>query len=514
VNYAVPSQSVFARFVKLPALEAAKVDKIIGFEAQQNVPFPISEVVWDYQLVGGGLGEQIQVVIVAIKRDLLDEINNAVEETGLRTRIVDVASMGLYNAFRYNYPDLGDCSLLLDIGARTTNMLFIEPGKFFLRSIPLGGSTITAGVAREFNEPFATAEERKKRDGFVGLGGAYAEPADPNVGRVSKIARSTMTRLHAELMRSVTHYRAQQQGNRPARIFLCGGGAGMRYMREFFHEKFELPIEFFNPLRNVTVSESAQMQDVARRAHLLGELVGLALRGVTACPVELNLRPAIVVRRHDLEKRTPFFIAAAACVLVALLGWSAYYTRAAQVAQQAAQIFRQKNDAMHAPEVRLEKLKKQITALDDIATPLIAAVNDRNFWPQILDELNSHLPESDIWITELAATSGGRLLGVPEKRAAEIASTPLPLPAGAAAKSATASPTLIDGINVHGLYLYNPKQQEVVVDYLRNLAKSPFFAIDVKTPERFVKSNTVPNDNEWAFPYELQLPLRKPAKMP
>src|SRR6266700_2853505 len=89
VNYAVPAQSVFARFVKLPALDATKIDKIIAFEAQQNVPFPIDEVVWDYQLVSGGLGEQIQVLIVAIKRDLLDEINHAVEETGLQTRIVD-----------------------------------------------------------------------------------------------------------------------------------------------------------------------------------------------------------------------------------------------------------------------------------------------------------------------------------------------------------------------------------------------------------------------------------------
>src|SRR6266511_1036855 len=95
VNYAVPAQSVFARFVKLPALEAEKIDKIISFEAQQNVPFPIDQVVWDYQLVGGGMGEQIQVVIVAIKRDLLDEINNAVEESGLRTNIVGVAYMRL-----------------------------------------------------------------------------------------------------------------------------------------------------------------------------------------------------------------------------------------------------------------------------------------------------------------------------------------------------------------------------------------------------------------------------------
>ena len=515
VNYALPAQSVFARFVKLPPLGKEKLDKIISFEAQQNVPFPLNEVVWDYQLVGGGLGEEIQVVFVAIKIDLLDQTNAAVEGTGLHTSVIDVAPMALYNAFRYSYPEAGDCSLLLDIGARTTNILFIESGRIFLRSIPLAGNAITVAISREFNESFAAAETRKKRDGFVGLGGAYAEPADPNVGRVSKIARSTMTRLHAELMRSVTHYRAQQPGNRPARIFLCGGGAEMPYMREFFHEKFQVPIEFFNPLQNVTVAESAPMQDVARSAHLLGELVGLALRSITDCPMELNLRPASVVRRQDLEKRRPYFIAAAACVLLALLGWSAYYTRAAQIAQQTAGTLRHKNDTLQVAETQLEKLKKQITALDNTATPLIAAVDDRNFWPQILEQLNSRLPASDIWITELAATSGLKPLGVSEKRAAESASTPPPAPgAGPTAKSAPAVANVIDGINVRGLYLWNPKQQEIVVDYLRNLANSPFFAVNVKTPERFIKSNSVPNDTEWAFPFELQLTLRKPVKMP
>ena len=275
VNYALPAQSVFARFVKLPPVGGEKLDKIISFEAQQNVPFPLDEVVWDYQLVGGGLGEQIQVVLVAIKVDLLDQINAAVEGTGLQTSIVDIAPMALYNAFRYSYPEVGDCSLLLDIGARTTNILFIESGRIFLRSIPLGGSAITAAIAREFNESFAAAETRKKRDGFVGLGGAYAEPADPNVARVSKIARSTMTRLHAELMRSITHYRAQQQGNRPVRIFLCGGGAGMPYMREFFHREISSADRVFQ-----SVAKRHRCR-VARRcrtwrssAHLLGELVG------------------------------------------------------------------------------------------------------------------------------------------------------------------------------------------------------------------------------------------------
>src|SRR6476469_6826306 len=237
VNYAVAGQSVFARLVKLPSVEEETIERIIAFEAQQNVPFPIDEVVWDYQLVGGGADEQLQVVLVAIKEDLLESANAAVESAGLRTAIVCVATMALYNAFRYNYSDLGGCSLLVDIGARTTNLLFIEPGKIFSRSVAIGGASVSSAIAKEFGEPLSAAEFRKKRDGFVSLGGAYAEPSDPDVGRVSKIVRGTMTRLHAEMMRSISHYRAQQQGNTPARLFLCGGSTSTAYMREFFQEK-------------------------------------------------------------------------------------------------------------------------------------------------------------------------------------------------------------------------------------------------------------------------------------
>ena len=514
VNCALPAQSVFARFVKLPSLEHEKLEKVIAFEAQQNVPFPIDDVVWDYQVVGGGLDEQVQVILVAIKHDLLDGINDAVEESGLLTSTIDVAPMALYNAFRYSYPNVNECALLVDIGARTTNVLFIEPRRIFSRSLPIGGSSITGAIAKEFGESFEAAETRKKRDGFVSLGGAYADPSDHDIARVSKLARSTMTRLHAELMRSVSHYRAQQAGSRPDRIFLCGGAAGMPYMREFFHEKFQLQIEFFNPLRNVAVSEAASASGVAHSAHLLGELVGLALRSVTACPMELSLLPASVVRRQELDRRRPFFIAAAVCVVLAMLGWSLYYTRAAQVTRETAELIQQKNASMRGAEAQLDKLKKQFTSLDSVAAPLISAVNDRDFWPQILDDLNARLPEADIWITELGATSGGKLLGTGGKRAGETAPVSPQPASGAAAKTMAAGSKSIDGILVRGLYLYNPKQQEIVVDYLRNLAGSPFFVVDPKTPERVIKSNSVPNDTEWAFPYELQLTLRKPVKLP
>ena len=510
VNYAIAGQSVFARFVKLPSVEEEKIEKIIGFEAQQNVPFPIDEVVWDYQLVGGGGDEQIEVVLVAIKSDLLEEINSAVEQSGLRTGIVDVAPMALYNAFRYNYSDVTGCSLLIDIGARTTNLLFIEAGKVFSRSIPIGGTSITAALAKEFGEPLAAAEERKKKQAFVSLGGSYADPSDPAVARASKIVRGTMTRLHGELMRSISHYRAQQQGSKPERVFLCGGSASTPYMREFFHEKLQVPVDFLNPLRNVAVAESASADELARSAHLLGELVGIGLRAVTTCPMELNLRPASVIRAQELEKRRPSFVAAAVCIVLMLLGWGAYYTRATQITEQATQQLQPKIKSLRAGEARFDKLRKQVATLDVVGRPLISAVDERNFWLEILEDLNGRLPEDDIWITELIPMSGGTAVGVEEKR---IEATPTPGAAASPRKAAAATGSAIDGILLRGLYLFNPKQEQVVVEYFKNLVNSRYFAIDPREQSRAIKSS-LPNNTEWAYAYELRLDLRTPFKLP
>ena len=513
IDYAVSGQSVFARFVKLPSVDQDKIDRIITFEAQQNVPFPIEEVVWDYQLVGSDSVEKIEVVLVAIKADLLEGMNAAVESAGLQTTLVDVATMALYNAFRFNYSELTGCSLVIDIGARTTNLLFVEPGKVFSRSIPIGGSSITSAIAKEFNEPFSAAELRKKQDGFVSLGGAYAEATNPEVARVSKLVRNTMTRLHAEVARSISFYRTQQQGSPPQRVFLCGGTVSTPYMREFFHEKLQWPIEFFNPLRNVAVAESVAVDEVARSAHMLGELVGLALRSTMTCPMELNLRPANVVRRQRLAQRRPFFVLAGVCFVLGLLGWGFYFLRVARVEAHVADTLQVDVDRMRGVENRIAQLSKETAALDAEAKPLLSAINDRGVWLRIIDDLNARLPKENIWITELAPTSGGRIIGEATPGAAAAAPVAR-LPAGgrAAGGPGPATVPMIDGVFVRGLYLSNPKQQEIVVDYFRNLLGSTVFEVDANKQSEVIKPST-PTNTEWAYPYELRLKLRQPFEL-
>ncbi len=497
VNFAISAQSVFTRFVKLPSVGEEQVDQIVTFEAQQNVPYPINEVVWDYQLVDSGDASQVEVVIVAVKSDLLEEVNEAVESSTLQTIVVDVAPMATYNAFRYSYSDIGGgCSLIIDIGSRTTNLIFIEPHKIFSRSIPNGGMQITTAIAKEFQEPFSVAEDRKKRDGFVSLGGAYAEPDDPDVARCSKMVRNAMTRLHAEIARSISFYRSQQSGTPPQRVFLSGGSSSLPYMREFFHEKLQLPVEYFNPLRNVSVDGKFNVEELARQAHTLGEMVGLALRGTSNCPMEMNLRPASVVKRHELAKRRPFLILAGVCLLALLAAGYVYFTRAAALTDDVVAHLDTKAAPLRQLDRQIKSASSEIQAAENAAAPLIAAIEERNYWPRIIDDINARLPAEYVWITSFAPTLAA------------------PAPAGktggkpASGKSAGGSEPKVK-VNLKGLYLLNDKQATVVDDFVSKLKESKLYTVEEQDIKR-----SLPNDAEWAFEYEIPIVLTNPIEIP
>src|SRR5208283_5158494 len=198
---------------------------------------------------------------------------------------------------------------LLDIGAKTSNLLFFEKGKVFSRSINLGANAITQDFANEAKLKFGVAEQIKIAEGFVSLGGAYEEPENPNQAAIAKIARQFMTKLHIQVNQTIQFYRGQQGGSAPQRLFLCGGASIMPYTAQFFAEKLNIPVEYFNPLRNVQIDPAVHLEELARVAHSLGEVVGLGLRNLAHCPVELNLMPESTLRWQAFNQRKPYFIA-------------------------------------------------------------------------------------------------------------------------------------------------------------------------------------------------------------
>src|SRR5258708_15524262 len=226
-----------------------------------------------------------------IKSDVVEGLFRTAEATGLRLQLVDVSPAALCNAFRFNYGDQEGCTMLLDIGAKTSNLLFFEKGKVYARGINIGANSITQEFAAESKLRFNDAEKVKIAEGFVRLGGAYEEPENPHQAAISKIARQVMTRLHIQVNQTIQFYRGQQGRSAPLRLFLSGGGSIMPYTAQFFSEKLNVPVDYFNPFRNIQIDPSVNLEELAKVAHSFGEVVGLGLRNLAHCPIELNLMP-------------------------------------------------------------------------------------------------------------------------------------------------------------------------------------------------------------------------------
>src|SRR5437588_6559811 len=335
INLCAPGFHTFSKFVKLQPVDTSKVTQIIQYEAQQNVPFPLEEVVWDYQILGTAPTGELEVLLVAIKADVVDGLFRTAEAANLRVQLVDVSPAALCNAFRYNYGDLDGCTMLLDIGAKTSNLLFFEKGKVYSRGINIGANSITQDFAAESKLKFAEAERLKVEQGFVSLGGAYEEPDNPQQAAISKIARQVMTRLHIQVNQTIQFYRGQQGGSAPQRLFLAGGASIMPYTAQFFAEKLNLAVEYFNPFRNIQIDPAIDLEELAKVAHSFGEVVGLGLRNVAQCPVEMNLMPKSSLKRQQFNQKKPYFIATVFSLVAVVLAYGGFYAQTAKIKREA-----------------------------------------------------------------------------------------------------------------------------------------------------------------------------------
>jgi len=395
INVCAPGFHVFSKFVKLPPVDPSKVTQIIEYEAKSNVPFPLEEVVWDYQILGTTAGGELEVLLVAIKSDIVEGLFRTTEACGLSLQICDVSPAALCNAFRYNYGDLEDCTMLLDVGAKTSNLLFFEKGKVFARSINLGANSITQDFANESKLKFDVAEKIKRDEGFVSLGGAYEEPENQHQAAISKIARQFMTRLHIQVNQTMQFYRGQQGGGAPARLFLSGGASIMPYTAQFFAEKLNVPVEYFNPFRSVQIDPGVQLEELAKVAHGLGEVVGLGLRNLANCPVELNLMPESTLRWQSFNAKKPYFIATIASLALMALAVGYLFNKLGVTKKEELEKIAPTIQQLTSKEQRFKRahgdLKKTLTDVDLEA----GLLEERYQWVDIAKELRDALVRTE-----------------------------------------------------------------------------------------------------------------------
>lgn len=546
VRYAISGQSVFTRFVKLPPLQDDNIEQLVTFEAQQHVPFPINEVVWDYELLESD-GEK-EVVIVAIKGDALDDINRSVNDSGLTTAEVDVAPMALYNSFRAAYGNVSEPVLVIDIGAKTSNLLYIEGGRFFTRSIAIGGASVTAAISKEYGVSFAEAEQHKVTNGIVALGGGHTEQLDESVAALAMTIRNALTRLPAEIARTTNYYRSQHGGNAPKRVVIAGGGASLPYTREFFEEKLHLPVEIFNPLGVVAVGKGVNVELLQSESHLMGELVGLGLRGIGKAKINIDLVPAAVEQSRASERRKPMLIAAAAIIIAGAAAYAGFQTVAAGKAAEEDKTMSDAKETLAPLQEEISGLLKKEADLRKVADSFVGAEADRTFWLDAISEIRGTFASDAVWVTEFVPLTGYNPTPAapePGKRrppngvevvkvdfpglsygSSALADIKAPEPVATKGKKPTAPQATVEptanAVRIRGLWRENPMSQNVVSALVKKLkegnsthfkfkTQSPDGKTEIEIPDEqiILEVKPVAEAGEFALPFEIVLPLAR-----
>ena len=402
VRNVVSGQQVFMRFIKLPAIDIDNLAEQVGYEAQQHIPFPLEDIVYDYQeLADRGEGER-EVLLVAIKKDVLDNLNSQVESNSLRTRSVDCSITSLYNAFRISYPEETEPVMILDIGAKTTDIIFSEAGRFFTRSVTAAGSFITNSVAREFGMSFREAEQFKVNSGVVSLGNGHTDSMGEQEAALATTIRTAMGRLSSEVQRTINHYRAQYKGNPPTKAYICGGGARLAYALEFLQSALNIPVEYMNPLNAFSIGNKVDAEALEGDAICLGPVVGAAVTGAEAGEFSIDLVPTSV-GKDRAEKQLLPKVAAAGIIALAGAGFFAYTAHSAAAKAEAAV-------AKAAPEAELvQGISDQIANVQEKygkAMKEIGQVSDlyqmRYAYADVLRQLSAKGASVKFWFNEFA----------------------------------------------------------------------------------------------------------------
>ncbi len=403
VAMSVSGQMVFPRFAAIPATGGEeRFEQLIRYEIEQNIPFPIDEMVCDRQIVGDTAAGDKSVMIVAAKIDQIEALTSAVQAAGFTPEVVDAAPIALVNAAKLNLPNDGACVVLLDIGAKTTSLIISEQDRLYNRSIPVAGNTITKEIANALGCSPAEAEQLKREKGYVSLGGV-TEDDDETADRIAKVCRAVMTRLNAEVSRSINFYRSQQGGRAPDVLYLTGGSALLPQLDVFFSEALQIPVQYFNPFEAIKVGSKVEASALEADGALIAATVGLAAHAAGTSFFNVNLLPPRLVEARAEKAKIPFVAAGgvliAGALVLAML--SIGYDTELIVAER---------DAVQVKLDSLSKFDREVKAAQEAEAEATAAaekvrqlMNSRALAVQRLNAVRSSLLPG-MWIDKCDAT--------------------------------------------------------------------------------------------------------------
>jgi type IV pilus assembly protein PilM len=277
VASAVCGHSVIVKKVSLPAMSRAELDEQIRWEAEQYIPFDVNEVNLDFQILNSENSEgQMDVLLVAAKKDLIDDYVQVITEAGLIPTAIDVAAFAVENAFEANYDvNPGEAVALVNVGAQVVNInIVLDGGPVFTRDITTAGNQYTEEIQKALTISFEEAERLK-------LGGSRSDDSQEVVPEeVDQAMQSVTDTVIGEISRSLDFFSATAADNRIARVLLSGGSSRVSGFENAFHERTGLPVELLNPLARMQSNSKFDPEYLEEIAPGLGVGLGLAMRRV------------------------------------------------------------------------------------------------------------------------------------------------------------------------------------------------------------------------------------------
>ena len=387
VVLALPAHLALTKLIKTPRVEPAKREKIIRFEAEQNIPYALADVVWD-SVVVGERAIDLDVLLAAAKLDAVEPLCAAVQAAGFQPRAILPAPLATLAGFRLAQPKLPAPALVLNLGARSTTLLLVEPTRFVARSLAIGGGSITQQLAQNQDCDIDEAEAIKLSDRSAHL--------------TADAMEALATRLAQEITRSVLHFKRQSDMENPARVYVTGGAARLAGLDAALAAKLKVPVDRLDTLGAIEIGRSAANHDVAEHALALTDLVGAAATQLRDGLPTLTLLPPKLRSHETLRQRQPWLLAAAALVALALVPpvWHernlAAEARAKTAAIEAEIVPLRMRDARNRENLqRLEALKIEAAQLQ--------GVHDRRAsWLKLLADLQERLVAvEDVWLESL-----------------------------------------------------------------------------------------------------------------
>ena len=426
VAISVPGLNGLARFVKLPPVDEKKIPDIVRFEAKQQIPFPLHEVVWGFQRLGAGtksannLVMDAEVGLFAMKRDMINKSLQHFKDVGIEVHYIQMAPLSLCNFLAHDCLGKGpasqksddeeaaesddECVVGLDIGTDNSSLVITDGEKIiWQRPIPLGGNHFTRALTKELKLTFAKAEHVKRN-----------AIKSPDLKKILAALKPVLNDFVSEVQRSLGYF---TNTHRDATIkYMVGLGNAFRLpgLQKYLQEKLQLEVKKLSKIQRLAGETSVTAApQFTENVLSFGVAHGLALQGLGATCIYTNLLPPEIAQERAIRRKKPWAVAAAAVLLLMspplLIGYAATYTNwTSDGVKKAGKKLKDIVKNSENDESNYSAMELKIQAARTKMLELAGGVNERLNWVGLNAYINEALPHPDGTHVIKAARNGAR----------------------------------------------------------------------------------------------------------